>query len=798
MDFGKFPSHHDQQAIIDTQLISAAKASDVEQVKFCLAAGASEKTLNIALEESVKSGHEDSIEIICLLTKNGASLPNRAINDFFAAIKEGNSDRVFSFTVAGIQHRYAVNDQGQTPLMVAAQHGHIDLIEKFVKEGAELNAVANNNKQYTAMDYAAIYATKTQDTTALEIFIDCDAIMNHELSIPSGDRYSRREIQVPLIIWASYHGLSHIVANLLEKDNFMIGVADSAQLKTPLMWAIIQGQAATATILIEHIKRIKEFLKEADTEENLINAIDSSNYTAMDYAAIRASKNQDTVLLEMLIASGAIMNHTLTIPRGDRYHRNIDVSLITWAAYHGLTHLVTILLAQDNSIIETVDPIQFKTPLMWALTRGETATAIKLLDLGANHDIRTDNGANLIQLAIQKKNATFVSYLLKHKEFGFIADHQLLEKAINSGCVDTAKAVLEVILAEEKVKEVKAEESICKTSSFLFQAASLGNADIVHLLLKQNFGIDQVNPDDHPTHSRKTALWAAVYFNKIEVLDVLLNEYAQKVILDNQKKDQSEKIEIHADFEKHLKDRAFLNILLNSDNFVRYRLLSSLPTKRVNQLGDTLAFESSVNTFKVEMHKVRTKMLAMLGVPDKKIEAPVVPVTEKSFWENMVSYFCSVIDMIKNAFGFTKPVMAETPILPEIQPELDYEHSILSMLPAELISMVIWREFPFWYQHRLDKDVNFVCQSIQSVITAKKMAAAEKKAHAEKIALKEASPQKPLEEVEPVLQHKPVPVVFSSLNGLDEIKENSNSEKNLEQNAENSEKEAKTKVLQPS
>ncbi len=721
MDLGKLPSHQEQEQIINTQLVSAAEAGDIEQVELYLAMGASEKACSVALLGSLKSGHVnseliigllvqngvtlpphaqveefslaaasgdveqvklyllagvtekacnkaligainsehvDSIEIICLLKKNGAYLGNDAINQFFAAIKEGNYNKVFCFVTAGIEHAQVRNRQGQTALMVAAQHGHTEIIEYFCREGAYINDIQTDNEyQHTAIDFAAEHAQKTIG--------NCKAL------------------------------------------SFLMGIKDNT------------------------------------TGEN------------------------------------AVMGPR-SLPIGD-YRKNVEVPAIVWASYYGLTDIIPLLLSEYGAMLDDVELATGKTALMWAVLQGHTQTAIELLELGANHDMRTDKGANLIELAIQKKNATFVSYLLEHKEFGFVADNKLLEQAIKSGCAHTVKVVLDVILAAEKTNAIAEKDSIRKTSSFLFQAVSLGHADIVYLLLKQGFAIDHVNPDNHPTYAGKTPLWAAVYFNKIEAVDVLLKAYADRVYEHN--KMHKEKIEIDPDIEKHinLRELDFRGALSLSSIDIKYRFLSSLPTKRVNQLGDTLAFESSVNAFKVEMHKVRTKMLAMLGVPEKKIPAPVM---EKSFWETMVSHFWSVIDMMKNAFGFAKPVVATAPILAEIQPKLDNQHSILSMLPAELISMVIWREFPFWYQHRVDKDVNFVCQSIQSVLTAKKSATAEK------------APREHFVEVEAVLQQKPEPVVFSSRNEQGEIKDHS--EKNLEQNTENSVKEPKTKVHQPS
>lgn len=365
MDFGHFPSHREQQNIIDTGLssaaaigdveqlelylatgdvseralntallealksghpnsevivsllvqngailnsyarldefIAAAGAGDVETVKLYLLAGAGEKACNVALINAVNSEHHNSVEIICSLKNKDAYLDDNAIEQFFAAIKEGNYDKVFNFVTAGIEGTQVTNRQGQTALMVAAQYGHTDIIEYLCHEGSDINAVTQNRHQdtyNTAMDFAAEYAMSEGSFTALSFFINNKAVMNPQLPI-------------------------------------------------------------------------------------------------------------------------------------GRYNEKADVPLIVWAAYYGLKDIIPSLLSNYGAELDEVELITGQTALAWAVSRGHISTAIALIGLGANPDIKNAEGVSLIDLAISQNKVEFVRYLLENKYV--IADEILLQAAIKSG-----------------------------------------------------------------------------------------------------------------------------------------------------------------------------------------------------------------------------------------------------------------------------------------------------------------------------------------------------------------------------
>ncbi len=639
MDFSKFPSRHKNysedyisEATIDKGLISAAKAGDIQQVELYLAAGASDKACNSALLEAVKNHHYDSVEIICLLIKKGAHLGDEynTLNEFFLGVMKGDFTLVHKFTVAGLNHQYATDRQGKTALMLAAEHGHADIIQFLYHDGSELNAIAKSHQSYTAMDFAVIRAQNYKDTKGLEMLLQLDA----ELSC------------------------------------------------------------------------------------------------------------------------------SLTIPNDRMYGKPIDVPFIIWAAYYGFTNVVTLLLSADadNSIIDSVDPTHLQTALIWAVSKGETSIAITLINYGANLDVKSKEGNNLIELAISKRNPELVSYLLNNKYFP--ADEILLQQSITSGCVEIVAAVLKAIPDVQNNAKVKA-------SSPLYLAVRHDHKNIVSLLLENGFELDHINDLAHEKPG-ETPLSIAIYNNCIKSLDVLLEAYAKRA--------NDNKQDVDADIERHLNLKGFSERLITAEEDIAFRFLSALPTKRVNQLGDLPGYSSLINKFKEEMKRIRTMILTSLfGLSEEKPKMPepqpVLP-EEKSFIKKCIESFWSVITPMNQALGLATPV-ADIPSSTETeQVELEIVEPTTPMpqLPKEMIFKVLCQQstlevYPFWYQHRVKSDLADVWNSIEKIKGER--ATSTTVGH--------------IDNPEPELEKKPEKVIFSKFGSTPESV-NSTAENELENN----------------
>lgn len=462
------------------------------------------------------------------------------------------------------------------------------------------------------------------------------------------------------------------------------------------------------------------------------NAIDSKGWTAGDYALQHAKNPQDNYeAISFFINNQVPMNPQLPI---GSYYKKENVPLIIWAAYYGLTDLIPALISNYGAVLDDVELIRGQTALIWAVTQGHVSTAIKLIELGANPDVINNKGVSLFDLAMNQNNTELLEYLLQNQHV--IADEILLNKAMQSGNVGTVAAVLDAIphvLLNDKVKAF----------SPVYQAVNLDYPAIVSLLLKKGFPFDQINDDNH-LFPGKTPLFRAVSSSSIETLDVLLKAYDDRAWVN--------KVEIDADIERHLHIPEFINALLFTNGIPQpaYRFLSSLPTKIVNQLNDAYPRNNVIRWFKMEMKHIRSDMLALFGIGDKKEKVKPIISEGKSFLQIIADNFWYMIETIKQAFGLAKlePVV---PVSVEAEPKIEAAEPVMPMLPNELISKVLGQPtlmlnqppkpiYPFWYQHRAEQDMYFVLRSISTV--------------------KNQRPDPAPVELEP----KPVPVIFSSLN----------------------------------
>ena len=82
-----------------------------------------------------------------------------------------DTDGVLSLIHKGVDVNVQ-DERGMTPLMLASQAGHVDLVAKFIEAGA------NNNIQSNSGDTALIYATKKNKINCVQKLIELGANVN--------------------------------------------------------------------------------------------------------------------------------------------------------------------------------------------------------------------------------------------------------------------------------------------------------------------------------------------------------------------------------------------------------------------------------------------------------------------------------------------------------------------------------------------------------------------------------------------------------------------------------------------
>lgn len=416
---------------------------------------------------------------------------------------------------------------------------------------------------------------------------------------------------------------------------------------TPLMIAAQHGQT----------ELIKLFIDEGAKLNATVRSYYGNTYlTAMDLAAQYAISTQDSKALAFFIQAQATMS-SIKLPIGN-YGSNKEVSLFIWASYYGLTDIVNLLLSQDGTIIDKPDPHSNQTPLVWAVSKNNTPTAIALMELGADIQAQNNRQKNLIQIAIQNKNTKLIQYLLKLKHFK--VDSGLLKKAINTDCSKVVKTVLNELPNAENDMDLIA-------SSCLFLAVYNGNQRIISLLLQRKLDVNKINRLGD-IYVGYTPLKMAVENNSLEITDMLLKAGAYT--------------------EWHFKLFPNSTFVLDDQHEITekkwpvvFRVLSSMPENKINELSSNPRYTVVIKAFKEEMTKIRTGMLAALGLPEAK-----------PFIERFIDNLWALFMLCKEAFGLAL-VEPKMPVLPK--------DMIFKILSEPLL-------YPAWYHHRIDKDLQLI------------------------------------------------------------------------------------------
>ncbi|HZZ50782.1 MAG TPA: ankyrin repeat domain-containing protein [Pseudonocardia sp.] len=103
--------------------------------------------------------------------------------------REGDRDRLVAYLDAGVPVNLT-NDKGDTLLMLAAYHGHLELVTALVERGADVNRLNNRNQSPLA---GAIF--KGEDEV-VRILVDggADPRAGHPTALEAADLFGRQDL----------------------------------------------------------------------------------------------------------------------------------------------------------------------------------------------------------------------------------------------------------------------------------------------------------------------------------------------------------------------------------------------------------------------------------------------------------------------------------------------------------------------------------------------------------------------------------------------------------------------------
>ncbi|XP_035883522.1 kinase D-interacting substrate of 220 kDa isoform X2 [Phyllostomus discolor] len=322
------------------------------------------------------------------------------------------------------------NECGQTPLMIAAEQGSLEIVKELVKNGANCNLEDLDN--WTAL----ISASKEGHVHVVEELLRCGADVEHrdmggwtalmwacykgrtevvELLLSHGANPSVTGLQhsVYPIIWAAGRGHADIVRLLLQ-NGAKVNCSDKYG-TTPLVWAARKGHlecvrhllasgadvdqegANSMTALIVAVKggytqSVKEILKRSPN----VNLTDKDGNTAL----MIASKEGHTEIVQDLLDAGTYVN----MP-----DRSGDTVLIG-AVRGGHVEIVRALLQKYADI--DIRGQDNKTALYWAVEKGNATMVRDILQCSPDTEICTKDGETPLIKATKMRNIEVVELLL--------------------------------------------------------------------------------------------------------------------------------------------------------------------------------------------------------------------------------------------------------------------------------------------------------------------------------------------------------------------------------------------------
>uniref|UniRef100_A0A8D1ZD21 Kinase D interacting substrate 220 n=2 Tax=Sus scrofa TaxID=9823 RepID=A0A8D1ZD21_PIG len=255
------------------------------------------------------------------------------------------------------------NECGQTPLMIAAEQGNLEIVKELIKNGANCNLEDLDN--WTAL----ISASKEGHLPIVEELLKCGAALEHR------DMYGT----TPLV-WAARKGHLECVKHLLAMG------ADVDQEGANSMTALIVAVKGGYT------QSVREILKRSPN----VNLTDKDGNTAL----MIASKEGHTDIVQDLLDAGTYVN----IP-----DRSGDTVLIG-AVRGGHVEIVRALLQKYADI--DIRGQDNKTALYWAVEKGNATMVRDILQCNPDTEICTKDGETPLIKATKMRNIEVVELLL--------------------------------------------------------------------------------------------------------------------------------------------------------------------------------------------------------------------------------------------------------------------------------------------------------------------------------------------------------------------------------------------------
>ncbi|KAJ3613827.1 hypothetical protein NHX12_020073, partial [Muraenolepis orangiensis] len=277
------------------------------------------------------------------------------------------------------------SDIGQTPLMVAAEQGNLEIVQELIKRGANINL--DDVDCWTAL----ISASREGHLEVVRDLLENNANLEH-----------RDMGGWSALMWAAYKGRTPVAQMLLDKGaNPNITGQYSVY---PIIWAAGRGHGEIVHLLLQHGAKVNCSDKgHYDSVMHLLaNGADVDQEGANSMTAlIVAVKGGFTVVVKELLKRNPNVN--MTDKDGN--------TALAIAAKEGHTEIVQDLL--DAGTYVNIPDRSGETMLIGAVRGGHVEIVRALLNKYADIDVRGQDGKTALYWGVEKGNATMVRDILQ-------------------------------------------------------------------------------------------------------------------------------------------------------------------------------------------------------------------------------------------------------------------------------------------------------------------------------------------------------------------------------------------------